>query len=58
MNCECQYVSEVASRSTFDDATKLWSDSSQSPVMRCSKSATRKPFLNAWNASRSATPRV
>src|SRR5207244_12709941 len=58
VNCECQYVQDVSSRNVPDDATKLWSESSQRPVSLCSTSATRSPFRNASYGSRSAIPRV
>ena len=32
MNWECQYVHEVSSRSTSEEATRLWSESSHNPV--------------------------
>jgi hypothetical protein len=58
VNCEFQYVHDVSSLSRPDEATKLWMETSQSPVNRCSTSTTRRPFWNASYGLRSATPRV
>jgi hypothetical protein len=58
VNCESQYVQEVATASRSHDSTRPWRLRSKSAFARLSRSITLSPFSKAAAALRSATPRA